>query len=69
MRWTQQVCAEYVPHSGINDQAARELKISLLGKEYHTTIEHERRVHVFFMLAHVWHDRWEVWEAFGGWGT
>ena len=30
--------------------------MSLLGKEYHTTIEHERRVDVFFMLAHVWHD-------------
>ena len=44
---------------------ARELKEFLLGKEYHTTIEHERRVHVCFMLVHVWHDRWEVWEAFG----
>ena len=34
--------------------------MSLLGKEYHTTIEHESRMDVFFMLAHVCHDRVRV---------
>ena len=40
--------------------------MSLLGKEYHTTIEHERRMDVFFMLAHACPDREDVWDAFGG---
>ena len=28
-------------------------------------IKHKRRVRMLFMLAQVWYDTWDVWEAFG----